>query len=77
MLNLSSRGRFFKNATFKQMSQLVLSTETCSFGPVFSTNWLICLTIAFLKNLPRGWRIGTTCGDFSVVIQLILAYLGL
>ena len=25
----------------------------------------------------QGSRIGTTCGDFPVVVQLVLAYIGL
>ena len=30
-----------------------------------------------VRDNGQGWRIGTTCIDFSVVIQLILAFVGL
>ena len=60
LLRCSGTVKYFVQADFlkmqhsNQMSQLVLSTETCSFGPVFSTNWLICLNVAYLKKLASG-----------------------
>ena len=58
VVNLSKLGRFFK---CNDQTNEPVSTETCSFGPVFSINWLIYLTTAFLKNRPQVSIFGVKC----------------